>query len=346
MGALAAVCLLLLSSCATEDSRDGPAAERIVKVSRSQLALGLYDAHVAVSTFCLYGGVYAAIPTPRNGFYGYNSVDSLGLLHSQGEDLVTYYVDEGEGGWLKVNFGVGGPERYDFFLNPDRRLASCGAEGLRNLREDFRSKGTALPVKEFPSAVSRAKHHSQHWISASDDLSGHSDSVICAMATGRTYGRWDTVYWSAPYAEEAKKRGFTPQSCVALLNDPVLERNADLDRLLADARQQIASHWPNSSSTGMSKDDLLRTFRVAYALEAYTKRLKRLPLAPETAGILSAIQLLFARLDQINAETGNRLLETDEREFLVPLIVTAAEISGLNPTQFPDGDPTAAFRTF
>lgn len=347
MGPLAVVCLLLLSSCTTEDARDAPPAERIVKVTRAQLALGLYDAHVAVSTFCLYGGIYAATPNARNGFYRYTSVDSLGLQHSQGEDLVTYYVEEGEGGWLKVNFGVGGAKGYDLFLNPGRRLASCGAEGLRNLREDFRSMGTTLPVKEFPSAFSQAKQrHSQHWTSASDDLSARSDNVICAIATGRTYGQWDTVYWSAPYTEEAIKRGFTPQSCVALLDDPALERNADLDRVLANAYQQIASHWPNDKSTGMSKDDLLRTLRVAYALEAYTKRLKRLPHAPGNAAILSKMRMLFSRLDQINAETGNRLLETDERELLVPLIVKAAEIAGLNPAQFPDGDPTAAFRSF
>jgi hypothetical protein len=337
----------LLSSCATEPPGETPPADRIVKVTRSQAALGLYDAHVAVSTFCLYGGIYTATPNSDNGFYGYVSVDSLGLQHSQGNDLVTYFVEEGEGGWLRVNFGVGVPARYDFFLNPDRQLASCGAEGLRNLREDFQGKGGPLPTKQFAEAYHRSKQRRpEHWTGTSDDLSGHSDSVICAMATGRTYGQWDTVYWSAPYAEEARKRGFTPQSCVDLIGDPVLERNAGLDRLLADARQQLAHHWPNDSATGMSKDDLLRTFRVGYALETYAKQLKRLPYAPEGAAILEAMQMLFARLAQINAETQNRLLETDERELLIPLIVTAAEIAGLNPTEFPDGDPTAAFRTF
>jgi hypothetical protein len=345
---MAAACLLLVASCATEVPKEEPSpAERIVKVTRSHLQRNLYDAHVAVSIFCLYGGTYAATPNPQNGFYGYISVDSLGLQHSQGDQLVIYHFEEGEKGWLRVHFGVGDQERYDFFINPDRRLASCGTEGLTNLRESYHRQGVALPVEKFASAFSRAnQRRSQHWTSDGDDVAAHSDTVICAMATGRTYGKWDTVYWSLPYTNEAQKRGFTPETCMALLGDPALERNADLDQLLAEARRQIAIHWPNDASTGMSKDDLLRAFRVGYALEAYTKRLKRLPSAPEKAAILSELQLLFARLDEINAEAGYQLLEMDEREFLVPLIINAAKIAGLDPAQFPDGDPTAAFRTF
>jgi len=353
---IAAASLLVLAGCAAdgpgENSGENPgenlsADQRIIKVTRPQVTWNLYDAHVAVSTFCLYGGVYAQTANSENGFYGYNSVDSLRLQHSQGGQLVTYYFVEGEEGWLRVKFGVGGEERYDFFINPNRQLATCGVDGLTNFREVFRAQSANLPVAEFGPALSRARTwRPRHWDSQYDDYAAHSDEVICAQATGRTFGKWDEVYWSVPYVEEAKKRGLTPQACVALLDDPVLDRNAGLDRLLADARRQIVTHWPNDASTGLSEEDLLRTFRVGYALEAYTKRLKRLPEAPEKDAILSEMKKLFARLDEINAESDDQLLETDERELLVPLIIAAAEVTGLDPSEFPYGDPTAEFRNF
>jgi hypothetical protein len=338
----------LLAGCTAEHAGDpNETRGRIIDVTRAQVGRNLYDPHVAVSTFCLYGGVYTSTPNSRNGFYDYVSVDSLGLQHSQGRSLVIHYVMEGEEEWLRVNFGMGGEEVYDFYINPDRRLASCGVEGLWSLRESFRNQGERLPAEAFPAAMSHAsRNRFRHWDSSEDDIKAHSDEVICALATTRTPGRWDSVYWSAPYVEEAKARHFTPSSCQALINDPVLDRNATLDRLYAEAQQQMGAHWPNEASSGMSKEDLLRTFRINYAFRTFTTHLKRLPAATEDEAILEELGRLFAKLDAINSETGGRLLQTDERELLVPLIIALAEAAGLDPSRYPDDDPTLAFRTF
>jgi len=40
------------------------------------------------------------------------------------------------------------------------------------------------------------------------------------------------------------------------------------------------------------------------------------------------------------------LLETDERDLLVPVITDAAIAAGLDASKFEHGDPTLEFRTF
>jgi hypothetical protein len=62
--------------------------------------------------------------------------------------------------------------------------------------------------------------------------------------------------------------------------------------------------------------------------------------------ILHAMQALFTRLDEINEAAGSCLLETDERELLVPIILEGAEAAGLDLMAFEEGDPTLMFRNF
>lgn len=115
----------------------------------------LYDPHVAVSTFCLYGGVYAQTPNPDNGFYGYVNDDSLDLRHDQGKQLVVYNVAEGAGHWIKVDFGIGKDARYAFFINPYQRTASCGLDGLA----DPAACPDNFPVNFSPSVLVWALDH-------------------------------------------------------------------------------------------------------------------------------------------------------------------------------------------
>ena len=54
---------------------------------------------------------------------------------------------------------------------------------------------------------------------------------------------------------------------------------------------------------------------------------------------------LYAVLERINADAEHALLETDERELLVPLFIAAAEACGVDPQDY-DGEPGGEYRDF
>jgi hypothetical protein len=61
--------------------------------------------------------------------------------------------------------------------------------------------------------------------------------------------------------------------------------------------------------------------------------------------VLAELQRLHAGLDEVNAAADDGLLETDERELLVPLFISAAEVMGVDPAEH-DGEPGGEFRNF
>lgn len=63
------------------------------------------------------------------------------------------------------------------------------------------------------------------------------------------------------------------------------------------------------------------------------------------APIIEAIRMLYSELNLINEKYDSSLLETDERELLVPIIVELAETAGVNPDDY-DGEPGAEYRDF
>ena len=81
-------------------------------------------------------------------------------------------------------------------------------------------------------------------------------------------------------------------------------------------------------------------------MTAYFQRLQMMPDPAPRGMILGEIETLFSRLDEIKARFGSGLLETDEREIFVTAIIAAAEIAGLDLTQFQHRDPTLRFRNF
>ncbi len=123
-------------------------------------------------------------------------------------------------------------------------------------------------------------------------------------------------------------------------------RNETLDRILAAAKPGLAAHWSSCIEHGLTGFSLAATGQVDGCIEAYFKRLKALPEPAAKPAILEEIKALFGALDRVNAGAGGGLLETDERELLVPLVIDAAVAAGLDPAGFEDGDPTLAFRTF
>ncbi len=123
-------------------------------------------------------------------------------------------------------------------------------------------------------------------------------------------------------------------------------RNEQLDRILAVAKPGLAAHWSSCIEHGLSGFSSAATDQVDNCIEAYFARLKALPEPAGQPAVLEEIKTLFAALDRVNQAAGGGLLETDERELLVPLVIDAAAAAGLDAAAFEDGDPTFAFRNF
>ena len=123
-------------------------------------------------------------------------------------------------------------------------------------------------------------------------------------------------------------------------------RNEELDRILAAAKPRLAAHWSACIEHGLAGFSLAAAEQVDQRIAAYFTALKALPDPAAKSAILEEIKTLFGALDQVNAAAGGGLLETDERELLVPLIIEAATAAGLDAAEFEGGDPTFEFRNF
>ncbi len=121
---------------------------------------------------------------------------------------------------------------------------------------------------------------------------------------------------------------------------------ADIMKVLSEAKPRIAQHWDACLKAKLSGHTPARQMKVDQALEAYVAALGGLKGGSPKDGILAAMKSLFETLDEVNEDAGGGLLETDERELLVPVLTDAAVAAGLNLSEFKDGDPTFQFRNF
>src|SRR5215467_2048586 len=119
-----------------------------------------------------------------------------------------------------------------------------------------------------------------------------------------------------------------------------------LDQVLAEAKPRIAQHWSFFMEAGLSGFTPTTVARVDELIDTYFERLKALPDGASRTAILREIETLFRRLDEVNASCDGALLETDERELLVPIIIEAASAAGLSVGEFEHNDPTLEFRNF
>ena len=119
--------------------------------------------------------------------------------------------------------------------------------------------------------------------------------------------------------------------------------NPAVEKVLSDAKPDIAEFWKSCRESGLEGHTPELTGKVDRALEDYVRALTK---GGGKAPIMAALKTLFAALDRINEEAEGSLLETDERELLVPVIIDAAAAAGLDVSDFPDGDPTGEFRNF
>jgi hypothetical protein len=117
--------------------------------------------------------------------------------------------------------------------------------------------------------------------------------------------------------------------------------------ILADmkinARAAITEHWASCEEAGLphrvaNRDQTLAAFDSFFDAITVTEK-------PAEAMVLDTIRKLYETLHAINDECDNGLLETDERELLVPFVIDAAAAVGLNPDDY-DGEPGGEFREF
>ena len=109
---------------------------------------------------------------------------------------------------------------------------------------------------------------------------------------------------------------------------------------------QLREHWKSCRECGLEEHTDATYAAVSDALKRYEATLSGNGENAERQAIMAAMRELFETLHRINAQADEALLETDERELLVPWIIDVAAASGLDPMEFADGDPTMEFREF
>jgi hypothetical protein len=124
-----------------------------------------------------------------------------------------------------------------------------------------------------------------------------------------------------------------------------ISRNAKIDEILNDAEPSIADHWKSCREFRLEIATQARTDAVDAAIARYFDNLKALPEPAVDEEILAKMKTLYGELEEINADSGYSLLETDERELLVPVFIEAAAAARINPDDY-EGEPGGEFRDF
>lgn len=109
--------------------------------------------------------------------------------------------------------------------------------------------------------------------------------------------------------------------------------------------QALQKHWSKCLAAGLLDHSTEAHDAVNESLIAYFESLAQADPG-DTIKILETLRGLFARLDGVVDRFGGCLLETDERELIVPHVLKAAEVVGLNLDDFPYRDPTMEYRNF
>lgn len=203
----------LLGGCTSPaEEAQSTASDRQAKVMRYGYSNLVNGQHI-VSRFCLRGGPFDSNPS-ASGPFGFSRVDTLHLEWQPDTKVTVHDVATGEGNWWRILFDVDRKETHAFFINGRLRMASCGERGLDNLRAQFRPDQRPLVGDGLATAVFRIKPGTYV-----QDVSDQPDDVVCGLAVSQRFGIWESAAGYSVYVAEAQARGFTPQSCVALVRN-------------------------------------------------------------------------------------------------------------------------------
>ena len=120
---------------------------------------------------------------------------------------------------------------------------------------------------------------------------------------------------------------------------------ATLSEIREQTRSQVVEHWKLCEESGLqhtnaNRDDVLAV------LDRLYDGLAGIAGRGDEAALNDLLRTTYGDLDRINEACDGMLLETDERELLVPIIVGGVEAAGFDPAAFPDGEPGGEFRNF
>ena len=119
----------------------------------------------------------------------------------------------------------------------------------------------------------------------------------------------------------------------------------NLAELEARARRKIAAHWQRCEKANLGRTSE-NCDQVLSAFDTYFRQMEKLIGVKDKVALREPLRSIYARLGEINAANGDVLLETDERELLVPFIVDAVAVAGFDLNEFPDREPGGEFRDF
>lgn len=104
----------------------------------------------------------------------------------------------------------------------------------------------------------------------------------------------------------------------------------------------ISKHWDHCEAHGLPHNETNKR-QVQAALAAYYDDLGQLAGSGDRSALEDVLKRLYAELDTIDLDS---ILETDERELLVPLIIEGVEAAGFDPDDWPDREPGGEYRNF
>ncbi|MEM6972437.1 MAG: hypothetical protein AAF577_06495 [Pseudomonadota bacterium] len=121
---------------------------------------------------------------------------------------------------------------------------------------------------------------------------------------------------------------------------------ADAIRLLRQALQdELGPHFEDTAQSLPGHTRKRHASAVAM-IDRFTERLIALPVSGARDAVEAAVATLFSELNALNQKAGGRLLETEEREMIVPFVIDAAATRGCDHELYEDGDITIRYRKF
>ena len=119
----------------------------------------------------------------------------------------------------------------------------------------------------------------------------------------------------------------------------------ELSALRDRAFNEVRAHWKSCEEAGLPHTDASRDAVLA-VLDGLFAGLAKISGGDDRDALASLLREAYGQLGAINAQHEDGLLETDERELLVPIVIDAVAAAGFDPEQFPDEEPGGEFRTF
>lgn len=119
------------------------------------------------------------------------------------------------------------------------------------------------------------------------------------------------------------------------ISDAFSRTQVELEGYWSHALGELETHTKQSLS------------QILEILREFAQRAERLLASPDVKVEFDALVAeIFQSLHALNEAYGEGLLETDEREIVVPLFDEVAKALGLDPNDYEHGDVTIAVRDF